>query len=116
MPTVKTLLISSSTRWTAVIAAVVFQTSLSMASPNGPVEILNPLVPETIARVKQVVIGLDEGRDGLTVIETIDDAYRLGRLKKRVVVPALTKRPNEGTAGHRYYLLFLNDQDQIVAA
>ena len=59
---------------------------------------------------------MDEGNDGLTIVETIDDSYRLGRLKARLSTRVLTKRPSAGSAGHMYYLIFLDDQDQIVAA
>lgn len=95
--------------------------TLSAASPtsaaSGPDHIANPLAAETVPRIKRVLVGeILDGYYELTIVETIVDAYRLEKLKIHLRKPFLTKKPSRGSAGQKYHLIFVDDQDQIVAA
>jgi len=88
---------------------------------SGPTAIPNPLPADAIQRIDRVVIGeLDVDRhlkDGeIHVIETINDAYRLQRLKKRLATLALSKKSQRGLFGRAYQLMFLDRDSHVVAS
>jgi hypothetical protein len=51
----------------------------------------------------------------MRVIETIEDAYRIERLKERLATPMLSKKFRPGIARRGYELMFLDRNGQIVA-
>src|SRR5207248_7398668 len=81
----------------------------------------NPLSADVVARVARVVIGElgpNENSDNgeLRTIETINDAYRIERLKERMRVPFVSKKSNRETRRVRYQLVFIDQGGQIVAS
>ena len=91
------------------------------ASPfSGPERVSNPLKREAIQQIERVVIGelidphLQTGE--IRVIETINDAYRIQRLKERLATPVLSKKSNPWTATGTYHLIFLDRYNHVVAA
>jgi hypothetical protein len=96
-------------------------------APNQLVElpaadrVPNPLSAETIKRVERVVIGEINvetrfQRPELRVIETINDGYRIERLKQRLAAPAISRETKLLPMEHSYGLVFLDHQGQIVAS
>lgn len=86
---------------------------------SGPANIANPLQADAIRRIDRVVIGeldphLENGE--IRVIETINDAYRLQGLKKRLTTPVLSKRSHREFVGRAYELTFLDRSGQIIAS
>ena len=93
------------------------------ASPEfvGPNSVPNPLLTDTIQRVERIVIGeidadphLETGE--IRVIEIINDAYRLKRLRERLTTPVLSKKSHRGLVGGRYELMFLDRTGHVVAS
>ena len=83
-----------------------------------PSNVANPLRNEAINRIERVVvgeIGPDFENRELRVIEIINDAYRIQRLKERLRMPVVSKESYPGIT-HRYGLVFLNGDGQIMAA
>lgn len=81
-------------------------------------QIPNPLKADSIRQVQRVVIGeinVDENSE-LRVIETIDDAYRIERLKRRLSAPVISREPNPRPPAHDYALIFLDRDSHIVAS
>ncbi|HEX4639350.1 MAG TPA: hypothetical protein VH170_07680, partial [Chthoniobacterales bacterium] len=81
----------------------------------------NPLSAQTIKRVERVVIGEINvetrfQRPELRVIETINDGYRIERLKQRLAAPAISRETKLLPMEHSYGLVFLDHQGQIVAS
>jgi len=96
------------------------------SSPNetlaefiGPERVPNPWGGEAIRRIDHVVIGelSTKGSENveLRVIETVNDPYRVQRLKERLGVPLLARKPQAERAGHAYALIFIDRRDQIIA-
>lgn len=88
--------------------------------PARPDSIPNPLRHDVVQRIERVVIGefavdpqLQNGE--MRVIETIEDAYRIARLKKRLVTPILSKKFRPEITRRGYQLMFLDRNGQIVA-
>jgi hypothetical protein len=86
-----------------------------------PDYVRNPLPADAIKRIERVVIGeinpdghLENGE--LRVIEVINDAYRIERLRERLRVPVVSKKSYRGLAGHSYQLMFLDRSGHIVAS
>ena len=86
-----------------------------------PNYVANPLQADAIKRIERVVIGeidpdahLENGQ--LRVIEVINDAYRIERLRERLRVPVVSKKSYRGLAGHSYQLMFLDHSGHIVAS
>jgi anti-sigma factor RsiW len=86
----------------------------------GPNKVPNPLRHDVVRRIERVVIGefdvdprLQNGE--MRVIETIEDAYRVERLKERLATPILSKKFRPGIARRGYELMFLDRNGQIVA-
>ena len=91
------------------------------AEVPGPTQIPNPLSPDTIRRIDRVVIGelnpdshFEKGE--IRLIETINDAYRIERLKQRLSVPILSKKLDRGVVGRTYQLMFLDRNGRIVTS
>jgi hypothetical protein len=66
-----------------------------------------------------VVIGeldphLENGE--IRVIETINDAYRLQRIKKRLTTPVLSKKSHREFVDRAYELIFLDHNGDVVAS
>ena len=96
-------------------------------SPNDRVElrapdkIPNPLPSESIKRVERIVIGeinVDPHSENaeLRMIETINDAYRVERLKQRLSIPVVSKKSYRDLANHSYGLIFLDREGHIIAS
>lgn len=96
-------------------------------SPNQRVElpapdkIPNPLPPDSIKRVERIVIGeinVDPHFQNaeLRMIETINDVYRVERLKQRLSIPVVSKESYRGLAKHGYGLIFLDRDGQVIAS
>jgi hypothetical protein len=89
-----------------------------LAAPNN---VANPLPTDAITRIERVVIG-EIDRDPhlenaeLRVIEVINDAYRIERLKQRLSIPVVSKKSYHGLADHSYQLMFLDRTGHIVAS
>ena len=96
-------------------------------SPHQPVElpsvdkIPNPLPADSIRRVERIVIG-EINNDPrfqnaeLRVIETINDVYRLERLKQRLSTPVISKKTYRGSDLHNYGLVFLDHDGRVIAS
>jgi len=84
---------------------------------NQPATVPNPLSANTIKRIERVVIGeISVGeRSELRVIETINDAYRIERLKRRLSTPVISKETNPRPPEHDYGLVFLDRDGHVVA-
>jgi hypothetical protein len=88
------------------------------AAPNS---VANPLPVDAIKRIERVVIG-EIDRDPhlenteLRVIEVINDAYRIERLKQRLRIPVVSKKSYHGLAGQSYQLMFLDRTGHLVAS
>jgi hypothetical protein len=88
------------------------------AAPNS---VANPLRADAVTRIERVVIG-EIDRDPhlenaeLRVIEVINDAYRIERLKQRLRIPVVSKKSYHGLADHSYQLMFLDRTGHIVAS
>jgi hypothetical protein len=88
---------------------------------SGSETIANPLAVEAIRRIEHVVIGeldvdphLESGE--LRLIEVINDAYRIQRLKERLKIPVLSKKSLRSLAGPSYGLMFLDHSGRVVAS
>jgi hypothetical protein len=86
---------------------------------TGPESVSNPLRPEIAQRIERVVIGeldphLENGE--IRVIETINDASRLQRLKKRLTTPVLSKKSHREFVRRTYELMFLDRNGEVVAS
>ena len=86
----------------------------------GPASVANPLATAAIKRIDRVVIGeinVDPNFEHpqLRVLETINDTYRVGRLKQRLSNPVVLKTSGRRTAEHDYSLIFLDRDGQVVA-
>jgi hypothetical protein len=101
------------------------ENSPSHATVNLPVaepeRIPNPLPIESISRTERVVIGEiindPQLRNAeLHPIETINDLYRLARLKQRLSVPVVSKESSRGPIDHSYGLIFLDPEGRIIAS
>jgi hypothetical protein len=81
-------------------------------------ELPNPLSPNVIKRIEQVVIGeIGPGENSeLRVIERIQDAYRIERLKETLRASVIAKKRNRETPGARYGLMFVDGAGRIVAS
>ena len=91
------------------------------AEPNEPRTVPNPLRRVAIQRIDRVVIGEIDGDSDLEsselrVIEMINDAYRIQRLKERLAIPTLSKKLYRGLVGHAYELMFLDREGHVVAS
>jgi hypothetical protein len=91
------------------------------AELNEPRTVPNPLRRDAIQRIDRVVIGEIDGDSDLEsselrVIEMINDAYRIQRLKERLAIPTLSKKLDRGLVGHAYELMFLDRNGQVVAS
>jgi hypothetical protein len=91
-----------------------------LPEPARAKSIPNPLRHDVVQRIERVVIGefdvdprLQNGE--MRVIETIEDAYRIERLKERLATPMLSKKFRPGIARRGYELMFLDRNGQIVA-
>jgi hypothetical protein len=91
------------------------------ARPAAPDKIVNPWQSDAIRRIERVVIGevgvdphLENGE--LRMIELINDAYRIQRLKKRLSIPVVSKKSHRGLAGRSYVLMFVDAKGRIVAS
>jgi hypothetical protein len=88
------------------------------ATPNY---VANPLHADAIKRIEHVVIG-EIDRDPhlenaeLRVIEVINDAYRIERLKQRLRIPVVSKKSYHGLGGQSYQLMFLDRTGHLVAS
>lgn len=87
---------------------------------SGPATVANPLRIGTIDRIERVVIGELNGdphlEDGeLRLIEIINDAYRIERLKQRLKVPVLSKQSHRTLGNRGYGLIFLDRGGRILA-
>ena len=85
---------------------------------NGPTTVPNPLTANTIKRIERVVIGeinVDQQSE-LRVIETINDAYRIERLKQRLGTPVISKETSPRPVKHDYGLVFLDRDGHVVAS
>ena len=84
-------------------------------------QIPNPLRADSIRRVQRIVIGEinvdphDQNAE-LRMIETINDAYRVERLKQRLSIPVVSKKSYRGLAKHGYGLIFLDRDGQVIAS
>ena len=75
-----------------------------------------------MARIERIVIGefdvdphLESGE--LRLIEVINDAYRIQRLRQRLTIPVLSKERSRTLGGHHTYgLIFLDRTGAIVAS
>src|SRR5579864_3121420 len=86
---------------------------------SGPESVPNPLRPDVVQRIERVVIGeldphLENGE--IRVIETVNDAYRLERLKKRLTTPILSKKSHREFVRRTYELMFLDRNGDVVAS
>jgi hypothetical protein len=82
-------------------------------------EISNPLRASVVAKVEEVVVGelAPDSMDGeLRVIERINDAYRIQRLKQRMSIPVVSKKSYRGLVGGRYELMFMDHAGRVVAS
>jgi hypothetical protein len=86
-----------------------------------PKEIPNPLRHDVIQRIDRVVIGelpadqhLENGE--LRLIEIINDAYRVDRLKECLKIPAVSRKSYRGVAGRGYEMLFLDRAGRVIAS
>jgi hypothetical protein len=94
-------------------------------SPNQRVElpapdrIPNPLPADSIERVERIVLGEINDQNSqngeLRMIETINDAYRVERLRQRLSIPIVSKKSYRGLAHHAYGLLFLDRDGRVIA-
>ncbi len=89
--------------------------------PNAPDKIPNPLGRDAVQRIERVVVGelesdphLENGE--LRLIETINDAYRIERLKERLRIPVVSKKSYRGVAGRGYELMFLDRAGHVIAS
>jgi hypothetical protein len=87
----------------------------------GPDEILNPIPADTVGRIERVVIGqviADSRSNGgeIQILETINDPFRVQRLKDRLTTPALAKKSHRAPVTHTYELMFLDGGGQVLAA
>jgi hypothetical protein len=87
----------------------------------APDQIPNPLRADSIRQVQRVVIGeidVDSHVQNaeLRLIETINDVYRVERLKQRLSIPAVSKKFYRGLANHTYGLIFLDRDNRVVAS
>lgn len=92
-----------------------------LTEPARPNSVPNPLRHDVIQHIERVVIGefdvdprLQNGE--MRVIETIEDGYRIERLKERLATPVLSKKSRLGIARRGYELMFLDRNGQIVAS
>jgi hypothetical protein len=88
---------------------------------SGPNEIPNPVRRDVIQHVERVVIGeLDAnahlGNGELRLIEVVNDSYRIERLKERLRIPIVSKKPYGGIAAPGYELIFLDGAGRVVAS
>jgi hypothetical protein len=99
------------------------QNAAAAAGPefSGPATLPNPFRVEAIRRIERIVIGeldadphLESGE--LRLIEVINDAYRIQRLRERLATPTLSKKSLRSLAGHDYGLIFLDRTGAIVAS
>jgi len=97
------------------------ETSEIASENTWPNKIPNPLRWDMIQRIERVVIGelpsdphLENGE--LRLIETINDAYRIERLKKRLSIPLVSKKSYKGLAGRGYELMFLDRSGRVIAS
>jgi hypothetical protein len=86
-----------------------------------PNNVANPLPVDAIKRIERVVIGEIDGDPHLEnaeirVIEVINDAYRIERLKQRLRIPVVSKKSYHGLAGQSYQLMFLDRTGDLVAS
>ena len=93
----------------------------TLPEPARPNLVPNPLRHDVVQRIERVVIGefvvdprLQNGE--MRVIETIEDGYRIERLKERLATPVLSKKSPPGIARRGYELMFLDRNGQIVAS
>lgn len=89
-----------------------------LSAPDG---IPNPLRADSIRQVQRVVIGeinVDPHVQNaeLRMIETINDAYRLERLRQRLSIPVVSRKSYRGLANHTYGLIFLDRDNRVVAS
>jgi hypothetical protein len=87
----------------------------------APDQIPNPLRVDSIRQVQRIVIGeidLDPHAQNaeLRMIEMINDAYRVERLKQRLSIPVVSKRSYRGLANRTYGLVFLDRDNRVVAS
>jgi hypothetical protein len=91
----------------------------SLPAVSEPTAVPNPFRDEAINRIERVVIG-EIGPDfenrELHMIEMINDAYRIQRLKDRLRIPIVSKKSYNGITRRGYGLLFLDRNGRIVAA
>src|SRR6202162_2494852 len=85
----------------------------------GPEQVSNPWSGEAIRRIDHVVIGElvgeNSGAGEVRIIETVNDAYRVQRLKERLTVPALSRQPETQPTDRTYTLMFVDRGGRIVA-
>jgi len=84
-----------------------------------PSNVRNPVASDVINRVERVVIGevgpnFENGE--LRMIETINDTYRIQKLKERLRIPVISKKSYPGIARRGYGLMFLDRDGRIMAA
>src|SRR5438477_6512602 len=84
-----------------------------------PSNVTNPVGSDVINRVERVVIGeigpnFENGE--LRMIETINDTYRIQKLKERLRIPVISKKSYRGIARRGYGLMFLDRDGRIIAA
>ncbi len=92
-----------------------------LTEPARPNSVSNPLRHDVVQHIERVVIGefdvdprLQNGE--MRVIETIEDGYRIERLKECLATPVLSKKSRPGIARRGYELMFLDRNGQIVAS
>jgi hypothetical protein len=84
-------------------------------------QIPNPLSLDSIRQVQHIVIGEINAdphvqNAEMRMIETINDTYRLERLKQRLSIPVVSKKSYRGLPSHTYGLIFLDGDNRVVAS